>query len=77
MKLQVRLRGGLERYAGNYQGYQEITLPDGSAVSQLMELYPFAKGEVGLIVLNGELVAPDTGLSEGAQVELYPVFGGG
>lgn len=77
MKVLVRLRGGLERYTESQDGCEEVTLPEGSRVSHLVGRFGFAEGQVGLIVLNGELAHPGARLSDGSRVELYPIFGGG
>ncbi|MCL5045579.1 MAG: MoaD/ThiS family protein [Actinobacteria bacterium] len=77
MKVRVRLRCGLERYAATRDGYEEVALALDSTVSHLLERYQFSRGEVSLVVVDGEQVNLDARLRDGCLVEIYPIFGGG
>lgn len=77
MKVRVRLRCGLERYAATKDGYEEVALPPDSTVSHLLERYQLSRGEIGLVVVDGEHLNLDARLRNGCLVEMYPIFGGG
>jgi len=56
---------------------QEISLPSGTKVMQLLDYLGLSTKYVGLIVVNQVQAALDTELADGDQIELFPPLSGG
>jgi molybdopterin converting factor small subunit len=56
----------------------EFDLPDGATVQTLLDVASIPlSGDALLLVVNGRIVKPEQGLSEGDQVRLIPAMSGG
>jgi len=57
---------------------REVTLePAGATVAAAIAGAGISRGEVGVVTVGGSLVEDTYPLGDGAQVHLYPHFGGG
>ena len=72
----VRLHGGLERHLDRV-GPMTVALPPGATLLDLQDRLRVPRGEVGLFVVDGELRHESDKPDADAQVDLYPLFGGG
>jgi hypothetical protein len=72
----VRAHGGLGGGQAS-AGYKPVSLPDGATLLDLQDRLGIPRGEVGLFVVNGELRDESHTPAPAAQVDLYPMFGGG
>ncbi len=72
----VRAHGGLGG-GPDFAGYQPVDLPAGGTLLDLQDRLGIPRGEVGLFLVDGELRDESYTPASAAQVDLYPVFGGG
>ncbi len=72
----VRLHGGLERWTGS-AGPLMVELQPGSSLLALQDRLGIPRGEVGLFLVDGEVCHEADVPGAGAQIQLYPLFGGG
>jgi sulfur carrier protein ThiS len=77
IKTMVHLHGWLVRYAVNEVSSEEVELPDGSVIADVMEHYGFEKGEIGVIIVEGRFAAKDSLVEHDMDIHFYPVFAGG
>jgi hypothetical protein len=75
-RLTVRLRGGLERYT-SMQREVEIWVCADVILADIQNRLGIPKGEVGLFVLDRQIVDESARVADASIVELYPMFGGG
>lgn len=75
--IKVELQTSLKRYTQDGRGQLSVTLEDNATVGDLLEMLGLLQGEVGLMLINGELADDMRRLPPGATVRLYPIFGGG
>ncbi len=54
-----------------------IDIKNAEKIKDILELFTFIPGELGVILLNSELAIEDTRLKDGDLIELFPIFGGG
>lgn len=76
IRVTVRLNGGLERYA-SMRHLVEVCVEDGATLASVQERLGIPRGEVGLFVVNRQLLNEDAPVPDGSIVDLYPMFGGG
>lgn len=77
MKVTVKLFGNLRRHLPRTQELLELDLVEGVRINEVLEQLGIDDGEVGLAVVNGELVAETSQLHDGDRLELFAVIGGG
>ena len=46
-------------------------------IKDILDLFSFIPGELGVILLNSELASEDSIIKDGDVIELFPIFGGG
>lgn len=73
----VKLRTSLRRYAPDTDGLLSLTLEDSATVSDLLHALGLILGEIGLILIDGQIAQPEQDIPSSATVELFPIFGGG
>jgi len=74
MRVHVRFFGSLAAKRGDAV---EVSLEDGSTLSQLLERVGLQRPDLSLVVLNGSQVVADAPLNDGDQVMLIPPVIGG
>lgn len=52
-------------------------MPQGMKIAGLMDFYGFAKGEIGVIVVDEQIMPKNYLLEDGMIIHFYPVFAGG
>lgn len=77
--LTVRLFGTLYQAVKRYDPSQgiAITVPNGTTVGDLIRILNLKPRQVGMVSLNGALVASDRELEEGAELKLFQPIAGG
>lgn len=70
--VEIRLYG-----AGGRPAAQQVALPDGSCIRELLAWLALPEAEVGIVLVNREDASFDTPLQEGDRVTLIPPIGGG
>ena len=75
----VRLFGTLPKTIKDYDADTGITVivPEGSTVADLIQILDLETWQVGMVFLNGVLVAPDRDLEDGAELKLFQPIAGG
>ena len=79
MKVRVKLFGTLGRRFPGYQHEQgmDVEIPDGAKVKDLLAHLEFSKSFAGVVAVEGQLLAEDAGLGNGAEVNIFQsAFGG-
>jgi molybdopterin converting factor small subunit len=82
MELTVKLYGILRRHrpetaeGAPHRPFQ-ISLPENSAINDLIQLLQIKDGAVNAAALNGEAVSSDTLLHNGDTISLFPPAAGG
>ena len=74
MRVHVRFFGSLAAKRGDAV---EVSLEDGSTLSQLLERVGLERSDLSLVVLNGSQAIADVPLNDGDQVMLIPPVIGG
>lgn len=77
MNATVKLFGNLRRHLPPGQEVIELALAPGTSIGAVMQRLGVHEGEVGLAVVNGEVVAETTALRDGDHLELFAIMGGG
>jgi hypothetical protein len=75
-RVTVRFNGGLERHLGLKKQF-EATVSDEATLLEVQDLLGIPRGEVGLFVVAGELMAEDAVAADHSTIDLFPMFGGG
>lgn len=77
--LTVRLFGTLHRAVERYDPSLGITItvPHGTTVEDLIHMLNLEAKQVGMVSLNGSLVASDQELYDGAELKLFQPIAGG
>lgn len=77
--LTVKLFGTLPQAVKRYDSSQGmvITVPHGTTVAGLIQILDLEVRQVGMVSLNGALVASDRELEEGAELKLFQPIAGG
>ena len=75
----VRLFGTLPKTIKGYEAETGITVivPEGTTVADLIQILDLDARQVGMVFLNGVLVAPDRELEDGAELKLFQPIAGG
>ena len=75
----VRLFGTLPKTIKDYDADTGIMVivPEGSTVADLIQILDLETRQVGMVFLNGVLVAPDRELEDGAELKLFQPIAGG
>ena len=75
----VRLFGTLPKTIKDYDADTGISVivPEGSTVADLIQILDLETRQVGMVFLNGVLVAPDRELEDGAELKLFQPIAGG
>ena len=75
----VRLFGTLPKTIKGYEAETGITVivPEGTTVADLIHILDLDARQVGMVFLNGVLVAPDRELEDGAELKLFQPIAGG
>ena len=60
-----------------FQPDEAMELPEGTTVAQAMDTLAVPPQEVAVIFVNGRGATPDTVLSQGDRLGLFPAVGGG
>jgi sulfur carrier protein ThiS len=78
-KLKIKVFGTLQQSFEHYDPAKGMTLtvPDGSTVADLMEILGLEARQVGMVALNGVLVAADRALGEGDELKIFQPISGG
>lgn len=76
-KIVIKLHPVFKYCSPHSSGIELMSLPDDAKISQVLELLGLNHGEVGLVLVNDEIVDENYCVPEGAIIKLYPVFGGG
>jgi len=79
MKAKVKLFGILGQRFPGYQHEQgmDVEIPDGARVKDLLAHLEFSKSFAGVVAVDGQLLAQDAGLDNGAEVNIFQsAFGG-
>ena len=77
MQVSFSATGSLRQYVPAAGGAAEIDIAPGTTVAMLLERLDITWGEVGIIVLNGQMVEEEAVLHEGDRIELIAPMGGG
>jgi sulfur carrier protein ThiS len=84
MQVQVKLfaslaRRGPERIQGEIRAGQPfpVELPAGGRVQDLLRHLALPDGEVKVVLVNARARTPDHALSDGDEVSIFPLVGGG
>ncbi len=77
MRLTIRLFGDLRRYLPRGQETIDLDLPEGATPSTVLERIGIHPGEVWLVRANKQIIAEDTPLSDGDDLEIFEPVGGG
>lgn len=78
VKVVVELKSVLKQWRSDLvSGKSEFQFQEGATVGEMLRYLGLCHGEVGLVVVNGEVANEDRELEDGAKVELYPIFSGG
>jgi len=77
IQVTVKLHSVLAKYLRHKQRLEKVILPDNASVKDLLVQLNLNHGEVGVILVDGELVRETAVLTTGSVVELYPMFSGG
>jgi molybdopterin converting factor small subunit len=76
MKVKVKL---FAQYRDGRFREEEMELPEGTTVAELIEKLelPVEKLPIGILLMNGRHVTPETPLEEGVTLSIFPKIGGG
>jgi molybdopterin converting factor small subunit len=76
MKVKVKL---FAQYRDGRFLEREMELPEGTTVADLIQWLelPVEKLPVGILLVNGKHVTPETPLEEGVVLSIFPKVGGG
>lgn len=77
MKISIVFKSSLKRYVSEKNYTKELYLSEGTTIREVLSELNIIKGEVGLTILNSEIVEQDTILMDKDELEIYPIFGGG
>ncbi|MGQ9517152.1 MAG: MoaD/ThiS family protein [Anaerolineae bacterium] len=77
MQIRVRASGYLQQKMPGRKAEQELQLPVGWTVRDLIEELGLPASQVWVIRVNGEHVNPTYTLRNGDYAELFPLVGGG
>jgi sulfur carrier protein ThiS len=77
MRVSFSATGSLRDYLPAADGVAEIELPPGATVADLLQQLGITWGEVGIVVVNGEMTDEEAVLRAGDRVELIAPVGGG
>jgi sulfur-carrier protein len=74
----VKLFATLKRYLppGSVGG-MTLTLPQGSTVQDVVDALKIPRDHAGMLVANDTYVQPDTRLTDGLQLSIFPPLAGG
>lgn len=80
--MKIHLGGGLNFYDPQKRVFFEIKLAKNVSLSEVLEMLHIPKGELFIVVLNGEAYSLDQSfyeifVQENDTLELYPPIGGG
>jgi len=76
-KVKVELQLSLKRYSNVQTNEIILTVGDNATVQDVLETFNLVHGEVGVVLVNGELATETEELPDNATIILYPIFGGG
>jgi len=77
MRVQVELFLHLRRYALPGEGPQEVELPPGATLGNLLERLGIPAGVQKVVLVDGRLRASSEALEEGETVTVFPPLEGG
>jgi hypothetical protein len=81
MQIRVKTHGPLAIRVGDPDGFVELTLPDGTHVAGVLEIFretsSFFDSRSCLAVIGGKRVSLNRVLEDGEEVHLYHLFSGG
>lgn len=77
MRISVKLSGALRRFLPPGQASFELTLPEDATAPDVIRAMGVPDGEVGLVVVNGNVASDDAMLHDGDVLELLAVMAGG
>ena len=72
----IKFFSTLKRYSDNKDTI-ELDLGKVKNIKDILDLFSFIPGELGVILLNSELASEDSIIKDGDVIELFPIFGGG
>ena len=55
----------------------QMTLSDNAAISDLLEELKIPLDHIGILLLDGSTVSPDSKISDGQTISIFPAVGGG
>ena len=77
IRIKAILKGNLRNNAAAEHGVLIKELPDGARVEDLKNLLGFLPGQIGVTVVNGEIVNHNPVLKDNSEVIFYELFAGG
>jgi len=77
MQVKIKFSSSLRKYNPTSSHPFLFEMPGEMTVQELLNHFRVLPGEVGLIIVNGEIGKLDTVIRDGDSVELYPLVGGG
>jgi sulfur carrier protein ThiS len=77
MNVTVKMFGNLRRHLPDGQEAFQLELAPGTSIDGVITQLGVNPGEVGIAVVNGELVEESSTLRDGDRLELFAVMGGG
>lgn len=78
MEVELRLFATLrDRLPKENRGVDKVQLPEGSTVNDLIDRLQISQAEAAVIMVNGKKTSPDTSLTDGDRLSIFPPIGGG
>ncbi|ADL12480.1 MoaD/ThiS family protein [Acetohalobium arabaticum] len=75
-EIQVKLHGGLDKYLDRKK-LTEMAVPDDATITWLYGELGLEKNETKIVLQNDKKVKLDAEIEADAQIDIYPIFGGG